>query len=276
MKRTALAAGLIVSLAASLPRPARAKEAVQEDASSKASAGAGKAGIRWVPIPGGTFTMGSSSFGPPHHVTVKSFQMAKTLVTNKQYKACVAAGACTAAHVSGKSCAVYNGSSWAPGDLPDSAQGDDHPVVCVDWNQAKAFCAWAGGRLPSEAQWEYAARSGGKNRKYPWGNATATCADAVIGGCGYHATAAVCSKTAGNTKQGLCDMAGNAWEWVEDWWHDSYTGAPTDGSAWEDAGDSRIGRGGSWSVDAAITRSADRTGFDPSARYDGLGFRPVR
>ncbi|NNN06367.1 MAG: formylglycine-generating enzyme family protein, partial [Elusimicrobia bacterium] len=195
---------------------------------------------------------------PAHRVTIHSFQMAKTLVTNKLYKACVAAGACTAP-------SNYYG-------------GDDNPVVNVDWNQAKAFSKWVGGRLPSEAEWEYAARSGGRDWKYPWGNETATCDNAVIAGCGYNETAPVCSKPKGNTKQGLCDMAGNAWEWVEDEWHDSYDGAPTDGSAWEDAnaGSDRVGRGGSWGFDAADARSAYRSGGDPGYRSADLGFRPAR
>jgi formylglycine-generating enzyme required for sulfatase activity len=146
----------------------------------------------------------------------------------------------------------------------------------VDWNQAKTFSAWVGGRLPSEAEWEYAARSAGKDRKYPWGDEDATCERAVISGCG-SATAPVCSKPAGNTQQGLCDMAGNAWEWVQDWYHGSYNGAPTDGSAWESpTGSYRVGRGGSWNYPADIARSAYRGSLVPGFRNYYLGFRPAR
>ncbi|MFI5346775.1 MAG: formylglycine-generating enzyme family protein, partial [Elusimicrobiota bacterium] len=134
---------------------------------------------------------------------------------------------------------------------------------------------WAGGRLPTEAEWEYAARSAGKDQIYPWGNEEATCERAVILGCG-RATAPVCSKPAGNTEQGLCDMAGNAWEWVQDWHHASYKGAPTDGSAWEDAGSERVIRGGSWISTPGSTQSANRRSQVAADRFDALGFRLAR
>ena len=231
--------------------------------SQEASASAGKTAVQWVHIPGGTFTMGSADSAPANshtkrQVTVKSFQMAKTLVTNKQYKACVDAGACKAA--------TDQGSSY---------DGDDQPVVGVDWSQAEAFSQWVGGRLPSEAEWEYAARSAGKDSKYPWGNEDATCERAVVSGCG-HATAPVCSKPAGNTEQGLCDMAGNAWEWMEDWHRGSANEAPSDGSAWVGAGFVGAFRGGSWSIPAAYARSAGRDIADARDRGNDLGFRPAR
>ncbi len=231
------------------------------------SPNASAVGIEWVTIPGGSFMMGAGDLTdtkPRHEVTVETFQMAKTLVTNKQYQACVQAGACT-----------------PPSGIPSDMQADDQPVVDVDWNQAEAFSEWVGGRLPSEAEWEYAARSGGKERKYPWGNQDATCKRAVISadadGCGRNATWPVCSKAAGNTKQGLCDMAGNVWEWVQDRYHGSYDGAPTDGSAWENAaGSSRVMRGGSWHFAARYARSARRGRGAPGYRFSYLGFRPSR
>ena len=220
----------------------------------------GKAGIQWVKIPGGTFTMGTKDFAnaQPHQVTIKAFQMAKTLVTNKQYKACVDAGACT-----------------APTPQGSRYEGDDKPVVGIEWEQAKAFAAWVGGRLPTESEWEYAARSAGKDWKYPWGNEAATCDKAVIDICNTNGTLPVCSAPAGNTKQGLCDMAGNAWEWVEDW-YGLYGAAPTDGSAQENPGKYRVFRGGSWGCVDALARASFRGGYKPAYRHGVLSFRVAR
>jgi len=96
-------------------------------------------------------------------------------------------------------------------------------------------------------------------------------------GCGRDSTWPVCSKPRGNTTQGLCDMAGNVWEWVQDWYHSSYDGAPTDGSAWETpAGSNRVIRGGSWYLSARDVRAANRLGYDPRLRYVRLGFRLAR
>ena len=152
---------------------------------------------------------------------------------------------------------------------------------CVNWAQAEAFAKWAGGRLPSEAEWEYAARSAGKDQKYPWGNDNATCKKAVISdggdGCGKESTWPVCSKTEGNSEQGLCDMAGNVWEWVQDRYHNTYIGAPTDGSAWESPAVSyRVFRGGSWYDIASNARAAFRGGGSPAIRLNDFGLRPVR
>lgn len=194
--------------------------------------------IAWVTIPGGNFARGNDKyFKPRQSVTVRTFQMAKTSVTFAQYKRCVAAGACTPAHVSDGKCSFWDGARWNNNvNLPASFQAGDQPVVCVDWDQAKQFSEWVGGRLPSEAEWEYAALSAGKEWKHPWGNEDATCERAVMidagYGCGKGSAWPVCSKPKGNTEQGLCDMNGNVEEWTQDWYHASYDGAPADGSPW--------------------------------------------
>jgi formylglycine-generating enzyme required for sulfatase activity len=231
-------------------------------------------GIEWVTISGGSFMMGSNDGvldeKPVHRVRVPSFQMAKTEVTVAQYRACVEVGICSTP-VIGWPC------NWGENDR------DDHPVNCVDWGQAGVFAIWVGGRLPSEAEWEFAARSGGKAIKYPWGNEKAICRRAVMddggNGCGKgNTTWSVCSKQAGNSAQGLCDLSGNVWEWTEDCWHGSYSSAPVDGSAWTTScsGSSRVNRGGSWNCDARDCRAAYRGGNSPGYRNRHIGFRPAR
>ena len=231
-------------------------------------------GIEWVRIEGGSFSMGSNDGDswerekPVHRVTVPTFEMTKTQVTVDQYKACVEAGACTAPF-SGGDC------NWGQSDR------GEHPINCVDWHQAQAYAGWAGARLPSEAEWEYAARSGGRDWKYPWGDEIATCDRAVMydggDGCGRNSTWPVCSKPRGNTVQGLCDMAGNVDEWVQDWYHSNYEGAPTDGSAWENpAGSSRVFRGGSRYYHAGVVRASFRSFISPGGRSHDLGFRLAR
>ena len=202
---------------------------------------------------------GDGDEAPIRHVTISPFEFAKTLVTNKQYQACVEANACTPRDSYGT-----------------NFDGEDQPVVGVTWEQAKAFSMWVGGRLPSEAEWEYAARSAGKNRKFPWGDAPATCERAVIKGCA-SATQPVCLKPSGSTEQGLCDMAGNAWEWVQDWYHDSYASAPSNERAWErPPGAERVERGGSWFGVAEVARSAFRSRGSPTGGSSLVGFRPAR
>ena len=251
-----------------------------EEPARKAAPGPGKAGIKWVKIPAGTFMMGSNvktDETPVHPVSVKAFELAKSPVTFRQYKTCVEAGACTPAHTADGQCLVWNGVSWDRGILPPRFLGDDQPAICVDWGQAVTFASWVGGRIPTEAEWEYAARSAGQDFRYPWGNEPATCERAVIGdGCGRNATWPVCSKPKGNTKQGLCDMAGNVWQWVSDRYHRSYDGAPADGSAWTDPRAYQVLRGGAWINTPDEVRSANRYGYDPGYRIYYPGLRPAR
>ncbi|MFA6435190.1 MAG: formylglycine-generating enzyme family protein [Elusimicrobiales bacterium] len=232
--------------------------------------------IEWVSISGGRFTMGTTSRGqgfedakPVHKVAIKTFEMSKTDVTVAQYAECVTKGVCTEPATGGYC-------NWGkPGRQL-------HPVNCVDWDQATQYAKFKGARLPSESEWEYAATSGGKKQKYPWGNAEPACDKAVMYGnggygCGANGTMPVCSKTAGNTAQGLCDMAGNVWQWVQDKYQDSYKGIPSDGSAFEGAGSDRVIRGGSFSLNVASRLRADyRSNNGPGDRDDDIGFRLAR
>ena len=240
------------------------------DSSADGGDDGGPTALEWVPIVGGTFDMGDDSSAyadekPAHSVTVPSFEMLRTEFTVSQYGECVTAGSCTEP-------GTGTNANW------NDPGYEDHPVNYIDWQQAVDFCTWAGGRLPSEAEWEYAARSGGLDQTYPWGNDPVSCTYAVMyegsNGCGTGRTWAVCSKEAGNTAQGLCDMAGNTWEWVQDWYHSNYAGAPIDGSAWETpSGTSRVFRGGSFYYAAGNLRAADRGGGGPGNRFDFVGAR---
>lgn len=228
--------------------------------------------VDWVRIVGGHFGMGANGLEaypderPVHDVMVRTFEIARSEVTVGQYKKCVRAGACTEP-------ATDQQCNWG------ESGRDDHPVNCVDFDQASAYAKWVGGRLPTEAEWEFAAR-GGASQKWPWGDKPATCKEAVISdggdGCGKARTWPVCSKKDGNTPSGLCDMSGNVIEWVQDNYHDSYEKAPSDGSAWLGKEAHRMSRGGSWYSESRLTRATVRFHYDPRRRLSTVGFRVAR
>lgn len=247
-------------------------------------------GIDWVRIKGGTFVMGTDEKpgknteeddGPAHRVTVKTFDISRTLVTNAQYKACVDADACLPAHYLDGRCRFKE---IAP-NFPKGFTGADQPVICLDWDQAHEFAKWACARLPTEAEWEYAARSRGKDRAYPWGNQAATCDRAVVTDemfkpcCGRSATWPVCSKPKGNTEQGLCDMAGNVGQWIEDDWSTHYYNAPRDGSAAKSTisgGPIHMSRGGACYLPGTFARSTHRSTVGGEAYDTSYGLRLAR
>ena len=252
-----------------------------------------------VSIPGGTFRMGDirgdgwDDEKPVHSVTVPSFRMGKYEVTVGQFRRFVeATGYRTDAERNSggnKGCLIevsgFFGSKWdwVPDHNwrnPGHSIDENHPVVCVSWNDAEAFVEWLttqtgkSFRLPTEAEWEYAARAG-STTKYSWGNSIGS-NRANCDGCGSRwdddRTAPVGSFSA--NAWGLHDMHGNVWEWVQDCWNDSYAGAPTDGGAWM-SGDcsQRVIRGGSWYNKLGGLRSANRTGASRSSRDDAFGLR---
>ena len=179
----------------------------------------------------------------------------KSEVTLGQYRACVKAGVC-------KKGTYYTSTdnkycNWG------HAGRERHPMNCVNWHGADAFCRWAGGRLPTEQEW-FAEASNGGTRAYPWGSDKATCAKAIMNdggdGCGKDRTWPVCSKPAGNSAAGLCDMSGNVWEWT----------SSKEGSA-------RVLRGGGWYSDTlGYLRCSARVWLAPDGWDYGYGFRCVR
>lgn len=243
--------------------------------------------VEWVSIRGGRFLMGADDMPgceearPVHEVNIRTFEMSRTLVTVEQYAECVIRGKCA---LPGNDKNSNNGANCNWGK--DGRQF--HPVNCVTWDQAKRYAQFMRARLPSEAEWEYAATGGGKRQKYPWGDDAPTCARAVMDdggyGCGNNGTMPVCSRPLGNTAQGVCDMAGNVWQWTQDTIRNSYVDAPTDGSADEsvkyvnaDGTKTRVIRGGSfYTVGKSELRAQFRNGFKPLDRADHTGFRIVR
>lgn len=214
-----------------------------------------------VPLPGGSFAMGSNedaSEKPVHQVTVKRFAIGKYPISIREWNLCAVAKAC---------------GFTATGP-------DDAPVGNISWSDAKRFAAWLAEttgkpyRLPSEAEWEYAAR-GGTQTRYWWGDQlqpdVASCKN-----CTQVASNEPPNKV-GSLKPnpfGLYDMGGTVDQWVEDCFHKNYQGAPTDGTAWlEDGCTSHVLRSGSWRNDARYVRPSNRDGYDTRVRYPTHGFR---
>nr|WP_265921462.1 formylglycine-generating enzyme family protein [Cupriavidus nantongensis] len=222
-----------------------------------------------VTVPAGSFTMGSNASDPaekpPHQVAIaQPFAIGRYEVTVEQWNACADAGGCQRIPT-----------------VADSAK--NAPVRDVSWDDAQQYVAWLSKttgksyRLPTEAEWEYAAR-GGSATTYWWGDqmrkGNANCKD-----CGdpwsQDAPAPVGSFAA--NPYGLHDVNGSVWEWVADCWHSSYKGAPADGRAWnENACGARVIRGGSWREGASYMVSSTRFKYSPSVRQSQNGFRVAR
>jgi formylglycine-generating enzyme required for sulfatase activity/tRNA A-37 threonylcarbamoyl transferase component Bud32 len=275
--------------AASASASATPATVVASTAATKTAAPACPAGMALVPA--GTFRMGSDSGEPDekpvHEVKVEAFCLDLTEVTVADYAACVKAGRCTAAGdrvvvdpkwgLSAQEVAVHNRACNA-----DKADRARYPVNCVDWTQADAYCRAQARRLPTEEEWEYAAKGGDEGRTYPWGAAPPgpTLLNACGSECvsffarhnmsskamygssdGHEATAPVGSFPAGAGRWGHLDLAGNVWEWTASFYSSSYS-SPRDDSA-------RVSRGGGWDYDnPSNVRSAYRDGSAPASQYD--------
>ena len=154
----------------------------------------------------------------------------------------------------------------------------------MSWYHLNDFAEWVGARLPTEAEWEFAARGGDRDVTYPWGDDSPTCTLVSYNQC-EDGTSAVCTHPTGHSLDGLCDMAGNLYEWVQDEYHSSYNGAPVDGSGWcvtsgcpPDQSNStpRVLRGGSWFYNANYLRVANRNYNSPSFQSAYYGGRLSR
>jgi eukaryotic-like serine/threonine-protein kinase len=256
-----------------------------------------------VLVPGGTFVMGSPEGQgekrerPAHKVRLSPYCMDRTEVTVAAYRTCVTAGRCTAAHAKMASgfrmpsdLRLY--SQWCNRDMEDRAL---HPVNCVDWHQAVAYCRSVDRRLPTEAEWELAAR-GTDGRIYPWGNEPPAperlnaCGKECVamfrrvgqrtsatypGDDGWGATAPVGTYPAGASPFGILDMAGNVWEWTADRFgrYPATPGDPIENPKGPASG-VRVIRGTSWDyILPTVLRSTTRRDWPSSERWADLGFR---
>jgi formylglycine-generating enzyme required for sulfatase activity len=259
-----------------------------------------------VLVPGGTFWMGCNATKdkncaadekPQHKVTVSPFFMNTTEVTGSQYLACVDAGACKEPVV-GCSGAAFVSINWDASAAMPKAGRAQHPVNCIDWDQARAYCQWlgAGHDLPTEAQWEFAARGSCEKNKssatdpgcaatmrtHPWGEQTPTCDLAILNSsvgldCGGQNTAAVGIVPGGASPYGLQDMSGNVSEWVRDAYASFGASAASDPFVAGTATDKRAVRGSSFKV-AAIwpeARAGARKSATVTVAYSTVGFRCV-
>jgi eukaryotic-like serine/threonine-protein kinase len=244
-------------------------------------------GAVMVYVPEGAFLMGSEDDDawdnekPARLVTLDGFWIYQTPVTVDQFKSFVeATGHSTTAENQGESY-VFDG-SWKPrlgaywgspeGEGSDVMGREDHPVVHISWHDASAYCLWAGGGLPTEAEWEKAAR-GTDGRTYPWGDENPTCSLVNFIGCG-GGTTPVGSTPSGGSPYGALDMAGNVWEWVADWFHeDYYHESATTNPTGPASGDFRVLRGGSWNCYAKCLRVSVRYKLAPGETSNHSGFR---
>jgi len=197
-------------------------------------------------------------------VTGSAFVLDRYEVTNARYQACVRAGACAAPSLQ---------SSNARAHYFDDPAFADYPVIFVSWKQAQAFCAFAGGRLPSEAEWERAAVGSDSPRTYPWGESPPDCAKANFAGC-VGDTDRVGRRLAGASPYGALDMAGNVWEWTADWYDAGYYSAsPGQDPRGPESGRLKVMRGGCWVSGESTLRTTCRKPSLPSSWAPNVGFR---
>ena len=228
----------------------------------------------------------SEDEAPPHQVTLSPFWIQRFAVGVRQYRWCTMFGPCTEEAVGSGGYFTYT-----PSHILDTifrlylttmTSTDERPVTGVTWEGARTYCEWIGGRLPTEAEWEYAARGGALQRRYPWGDTEPTCGHAVYDG----GTGGRCD-VQGPTSAGLhpaygqdritqlLHQAGNVWEWTADWYAaDYYARSPKVDPKGPESGTGRVQRGGGWSDnDPGVLRGAFRAQMDPTLQMPDIGFR---
>jgi len=232
-------------------------------------------GMEMVYVPAGEFEMGSnngdSDEKPVHTVFLDAYWIDKCEVSNAQYALCVAAGDCTKPKYTDS----YTRSSYY-----GNPEYDNYPVIYVSWHQAQAYCQWAGGDLPTEAQWEKAAR-GTDGRTYPWGDESPTCQLTNFNQGTYENpnycvgdTSPVTDYEGGVSPYGALNMAGNVWEWVRDWYgSDYYSKSPAKNPTGPTSGSFRVMRGGSRYFSDRGIRAANRSDSSPTYTNNDYGFR---
>lgn len=231
--------------------------------------------VEMVLVPAGEFTMGTNDkveagdAQPAHQVYVDAFYIDVYEVTNALYKTCVDAGACEPPH---------DAASEFLSDQYGISSYDNFPVMSVDWEQAQTFCQWRGGSLPTEAQWEKAAR-GDDSRTYPWGEGL-DCSKANyddFNHCQYHGITEVGRFESGKSPYGIYDLAGNLQEWIADWYDESYyANSPISNPTGAGSGQYRVVRGGSGFSHEYFVKSFVRGRIDPNLFFVDVGFRCVR
>ncbi len=248
--------------------------------------------IRWpgdgselVYVPAGRFPMGSRSGEPEtneyekpqHEVELSGFWIQRTPVTNGQYRRFMSATGHRPPDQADSAGVSWGAPVWSGGNFPPDRA--DEPVVCVSWEDAQDYCEWAGLRLPTEAEWEYAAR-GPEGRKYPWGDewdGSRLCWNRSTRE-GVARTVPVGSFPEGVSWCGALDLAGNVWEWCADWYdREYYRHSPARDPQGPDTGEYRVSRGCSWNREKPeYFRCTLRGNNEPSSRGADRGFRCVR